>query len=149
MYRTLHEDLSQAAEALQLRNALRAQHEALTARLQTERTRHETLEEELRRERKDVARLEGISFQRLFALLGGEIEARLESEREEAGVAELRYVEQEQLLAALRAALDTLDRRVAELGDVDARYHEALAAKGRALVERGDDHGRLVLALAE
>lgn len=149
MYRMLSDDLSRAAEVVRLRGTLRAQHEAVAQRLATERARHARLADKLRREQKDVACLEGISFQRLFARLDGELDSRLEREREEAIVAELRFVEQDQRVGALRAKLDGLDRRISELGDVDALYHEALETKGRLLVERDDDHGRLVLSLAE
>src|SRR5262245_52555663 len=102
MYRALHEELSRAAEAVQLRNALRAQCEALARRLDTERARRRVLTRQLDAERKDVARLEGISFQRLFAMLGGELESRLEKEQSEAAAVELRFVEQHRLVMALR-----------------------------------------------
>lgn len=149
MYRTLHEDLSRAAEAVRLRDGLRGQYEAMAKRYELERARHQALATELRKERKDVERLEGISFQRLFAMVGGELEERLGRERVEADEAELRFVGQDQLVAALRAERDALERRITQLGDVDAVYHEALEEKGRSLVERDDDHGKLVFSLAE
>jgi hypothetical protein len=149
MYRMLHDELSHVAEIVRLRQALRAQHEAVAARLDVESRRHRRLAARLRAERKDVARLEGLSFKRLFAVLDGELESRLAEEQAEATTAELRFVEQDQRVAALRAELDGLDRRIAELGDVDTLYREALEAKGRMLVERDDEHGRMVLALAE
>jgi hypothetical protein len=148
MYRQLHDELSHATEALRQRDRLRAQREALTARFQSERELHIELSTRLHAERKDVARLEGISFQRLFATLGGTLDEGLEKERQEAHLAELRFVEQDQLLAALQTEVDAIDRRIDALGDVDERQRLALDAKGRMLVERGDAHGRLVLELS-
>jgi hypothetical protein len=150
MYRTLHEDdLSRAAEAVRLRDALRARREVLAQRLDPERARHEELAIQLRRERKDVARLEGISLQRLLAVLGGSLSERLGREREEASVAELRFAEQDQHVTALQSELDGVEQRLAELGDVDAGYREALEAKRRLLVGQDDEHGRRVLALMQ
>jgi hypothetical protein len=150
MYRTLPEDeLSRAAEAVRLRDALRARRDVLAQRLDPERARHEELASQLRRERKDVARLEGISLQRLLAVLGGSLGERLGREREEASMAELRFAEQDQHVAALQSELDGVEQRLAELGDVDASYREALEAKRRLLVGQDDEHGRRVLALMQ
>lgn len=149
MYRALHDELSHVAEVVRLRQVLRAQYEAVAARLDVEAPRQRRLAARFRAERRDVARLEGISFQRLLAVLGRDLDRKLDKEQAEAAAAELQLMEQDQLVAALRTELDDIDRRIAELGDVDALYREALEAKGRMLVERDDDHGRMVLAIAE
>jgi hypothetical protein len=149
MYRQLHDSLSRAAEAARLRDCLRAQRETLAAGLAVERARLTALGSQLDRERKDVERLEGISLERVAAAFAGDREDRLAKERREAVSAELRYAEHSELVAEMITELDAIDRRIAELGDVDALHLAAMDEKARMLVARGDEHGRLVAGLVE
>jgi len=149
MYQELHDSLSRAAEAARLRDCLRAQRETLASGLAVEQARLTTLSSQLDRERKDVDRLEGISFQRLAAALSGDREERLAKERPEAVRAELCYAEQNELVGKMTTELDAIDGRIAELGDVDALHLAAMDAKARMLTAQGDEHGRHVAGLAE
>lgn len=149
MYRELHDSLSRAAEATRLRNCLRAQRDTLASSLAIEKPRLTALGSQLDRERKDVERLEGISLQRLAAALAGSRDDALVVERQEAAIAELRYAEHSRLVTTMMTELDAIDRRIAELGDVDAIHLEAMEAKGRMLMAHGGEHGRLVAALVE
>lgn len=149
MYRELHDALSHAAEAMHARDRLRVQREATAARLGAENRRHAELRAKLEAERKDVARLETLSLARMLASIAGRLEPTLEEERRQADVAELSFVEQTRLVEALTMELAEIDRRIAALGDVDELHHRAMDAKARALIERGDEHGRLVLELSQ
>lgn len=149
MYRQLHDALSHAAEAMHARDRLRAQREATAGRLGIETRRHAELRAKLEAERKDVARLEKLSLARLLESIAGRLEPTLEEERRQADVAELSFVEQSRLVEALTMEQTEIDRRIAELGDVDGIHRQAMDAKARALIERGDEHGRLVLELSQ
>jgi hypothetical protein len=149
MDRELHDSLSRAAEAARLRDCLRAQRDTLASSLAIEKPRLTALGSKLDRERKDVERLEGISLQRLAAAIAGNRDDALVVERQEAAIAELRYAEHSRLVTTMMTELDAIDRRIAELGDVDAIHLEAMEAKGRMLMALGDEPGRLVAALVE
>lgn len=149
MLSTLHDDLSRALEAVRARDRLRFMRDSRIARLTTETQRYAELRKGLEAERKDVARLEGLSLERLLASIAGRLEPTLAEERRQADVAELAFVEQERLVATVAAEVADLDGRIAALGDVDGMHRAAMDAKARLIVERGDEQGRLVVSLSE
>lgn len=122
-------ELERAAEA-------REEHVQLTRRIDGARPHLEGLVErvaELRRklesEAADVERLETLSAARIWSRLKGSQADDLERETAEREAARYAVAEAEARLEVMQRELDSLVSRRAELGDVTARYDQALAAK--------------------
>lgn len=137
-------DLERAAEA-------REEHAQLTRRIEGAKPHVERLADrvtELRRkletETADVEKLESLSATRIWSRLKGSHTDDLERETAEREAARYAVAEAEARLDVMQRELDSLVSRRDELGDVGARYDQALAAK-QAWVEGsgGPDAGEL------
>lgn len=125
--------LDRAAVQVQRLQKIRRRLERLTAEHQEEAAELTQLRARLRREERDVARLEGASLTGLFYAILGSKEAQLDRERQEALAARLRHDEAEQHVAALAAAIAGDRRLLADLDGAEAEYQQALAEKAAAM----------------
>lgn len=98
---------------------------------------------------RDLARLRGISLQRLLGALMGDLGLRLDAEHREFVAARMRYAEQHQRIEALDRELEELSAEIGALGDVDGSYRGALQTKAQTLAAREDAEGRKVVDLVE
>jgi predicted nucleic acid-binding Zn-ribbon protein len=112
-------------------------------------TRAEVLEEEARREGRDVERLESRTLARLVHDLRGTRDEALRRERQEHLDARLAYDAQLERAASLRSELAELRRLAQELGDPEADYRTALADKRHLLAAAGGAAAGRVDRLAE
>ncbi|MDN5895960.1 MAG: hypothetical protein L0H93_18285 [Nocardioides sp.] len=96
----------------------------------------------------DVEKLESFSPTRILAELKGDRVERLEREKAEQHAAEYAVATAEARLAQMVAERDNLRGRRDALGEVDATWEQALAAKERWLVTVDPDKGAAVSELA-
>ncbi|PZU47008.1 MAG: hypothetical protein DI566_06770 [Microbacterium sp.] len=134
----------ESSEAVRAAAEARSRHARLSTQLETARALAATrraelaaLDEQLRVEERDVARIEGISPSRLWAILRGDAEERAARERAERDAAA-------RAVAGARTRLEQAESEAARveaergvLGDVERAYAEALAAHERLLRVRG------------
>lgn len=101
----------------------------------------------------DVEKLESFSPTRILAALKGDRSERLDQERAEQQAAEYAVATAEARLAQVNAERDSLRSRREELGDVDAAWDAALAAKEQWLAtadpDRGEDAAELSSRIGE
>lgn len=99
-------------------------------------------------EKADVAKLESFSPTRILAALKGDRVERLERERAEQQAAEYAVAEAEARAAQLLAERDNLTSRRTALGDVDAAWDDALAAKAKWLATVDPENGNRAAELS-
>lgn len=123
------------------------------AQLEAERNEEEskikTLQEQLDKELKDVDRLEGISLSGFFFMISGKREDRLEKEKEEAYKAKLLLEESEKRFSELSADITSLNEKLRDLGDVEAKHMTLLKKKEQLIHESNPVLGELLHNLAE
>ena len=100
-------------------------------------------------EERDVERLEGMSFSRVFASLRGSRDDALARERAEADAARYRTSDAESRLAAVRGELASVDGRLSQLATAPAEYADALNEKETFLVHSTDPRGHRLMELAD
>lgn len=97
----------------------------------------------------DVEALESLSFTRVWAGLKGSRGTDLQRETAERDAAQYAVAEAEARAAAARRHLEDLDGQLDRLGDVDAAWERALAARETELERAGGEAGRRLSEVAE
>lgn len=97
----------------------------------------------------DVARLESLSLARVWAGLRGDRAQRLDAERAEQQAAEYVAATAQARLDAAEREVRAVDAGLAALGDVQARWHAALAAKEEWVRGAGGAAAAELAAVAE
>lgn len=142
-------DLEQAAAA-------REAHAHLVRRLASSRGHVHGFDRqvaELRRrlgvESADVDRLERLSLARIWATLKGSHASDLERETAERDAARYTLSEAEQRRRVAAHECEALEARLADLGDVDAAYEQAVAAKEAWIARSGHETAEPLARIAE
>ncbi|WP_336208420.1 hypothetical protein [Nonomuraea sp. LPB2021202275-12-8] len=143
----LDRGLREAREDVRRFDRLAGRRSAVAAQLREVSELIGRLEEQLAKERHDVARLEG-GFAGFMAGLVGSKQERLTKERAEAEAAYERLDGQRGRLEELTGDLDRTDRELAETAGAHEVYRRLLADKERLLVELGDDRGPRLVELS-
>lgn len=146
-YAEAHRHLSDLQLQLRARTRTQRTLDAIRQQLKEERAHHERVAAELRREGRDVARLEGLSIAALIATLRGSRDDDLAREREEELAARLAAEASAAAVAALVAEEAELVERLAAYGDLDTAYTAALHAKEEALITANHPAARQLHAL--
>jgi len=129
--------LRDAAAARTRRDQLRVQ-AAAAADLVAARGREAAeLQQRLSAETADVEGLEKLSPARLWASLRGDLDGRLARERAERQIAARAVDGATERLRSARAEVDRLTAAISDLGDVDAAFAAALAARAAVLRAEG------------
>lgn len=136
----------QLREKQKLMNALKATEQQLT----DEKFRFSELEISLKKEGRDVEKLEGLSLMGLFYTILGDKEHQLEKERQEYLAAKLRYDECKEAVTMLEQRCQDIILQIKELGEVETHYELIFDAKEKAIIEeKGIEAERLVKILEE
>ncbi|HEX6874425.1 MAG TPA: hypothetical protein VF165_02095 [Nocardioidaceae bacterium] len=145
----IHAELEKAVAA-------REEHLSLTRRLDGSAPHLADLEkhlEDVRRvldsETTDVEKLESFSVAKIWAHLKGSHLTDLERETAEREAARYAVAEAEARLDAMQRDRAALESRRTELGDVEERYREALAAKEAWVAQNGAGSGAELAGIAE
>ncbi len=117
--------------------------------LESERARLAGLAVEMERERKDVARLEGISLAGLFHAVLGDRSARIDKDREEYLIAKLHHDQAEQAVTQLESDVRSLSGRVTACGNPDAELSGLVREKEELLVAEGSPIASALLDIEE
>lgn len=129
-------DATQIQTELEQAAALREEHAQLTRRLEGSEPHMADLEKHvadlrliLDSETTDVEKLESFSAAKIWAHLRGSHATDLERETAERDAARYAVAEAEARRDVMRRDRAALESRIAELGDVEARYRRAIADK--------------------
>ena len=123
--------LQQLAHDRTAHDGLVAALDATLARAEVARTRVAEARARLADEQADVAALESMSMTRILAALRGRRDADLDRERAEAVAAEYAVADAEARAAVEQREVASLEARIGEYGDLDARRTELLAERER------------------
>ncbi|HSR50193.1 MAG TPA: hypothetical protein VLV83_05155 [Acidobacteriota bacterium] len=145
----LNEKLSETRRQLALAEKNRRDLRDIRSQLGEELRRVERLEAEVRKESRDLDRLEGLSWTSLLADLKGDKMEKLEKEQKELLEARLRLEECSDGVAKLRARERELHKRSQSLGDPQTEYGQLLKQKRAMLKESGHPQFERLAALAE
>ena len=121
---------------------MRTQRENLTRRVQE-------LQRQMQMEQADVDRLEGHSLAAFFYGVVGKMDEKLTKERREAYAARVKYDAASRELSGLEAELLEREAELRTLSGCEARYAQALHARGEALKAAGGAVGARIPKLGE
>ena len=141
--------LIQIKESISIRDKVQKDLERVHASRTEERYRLKGLSETLRKESRDVERLEGLSLEALFYQILGSKDEQLDKERQEELAAKLKYDQCGHSVAALNEELSGLNARMDEFGDLDAEYESVVRQKETLLRTQDTAETRRLIALAE
>lgn len=149
MLRELNEELLQVQAQLAGRYRVRQALDAAHDRLRQARDRIYELDIQLDKENNDVRQLEGLSLTGLFYTVLGTKEQRLDTERQEALAARLRYDEVRAEIALLEAERETGEQQMTRLRHLDARYERILAEKERIITASDSEQAQTLFRLSD
>ncbi len=149
MFTDLNTQLVDAKEKIRLRDRLQAQLAGVERSLAQEDSRLEMLEAQLRREEKDVKRLEGLSLAGIFYTVLGDKEQHLDKEQQEFLAAKLQRDQCQYAVTSQERELSDLKQRLASLTGLDDAYQSLLERKEKLLVQSGSAGMRQLLDLSE
>lgn len=99
-------------------------------------------------EKKDVAKLEGISLTGLFYSVLGSKEEQLEKERQELLAAKLKYEEAVETTYEFEQEINAYQTELESLTDIDIEFENLLQQKEDLLTRKGDEKARKLLDLS-
>lgn len=140
--RELQEKTARRRQLTAMAVRLRSQREALSARVRE-------LEAVMRTEQADVDRLEGGSLAALFYQVTGQLDERMDKERQEAYAARVKYDTAAGELRAVEEDISRTEGELAALGDCEAEYERVLTEKRAAIKASGTAAGEEILDLEE
>ncbi len=145
----LNRQLIDVKEKLRMRQKVQDDLAQVRALLETERTRRNQLAENLKKENRDVEKLQGLSLTALFYTVLGGKDQQLEKERQEFLAAKLKYDACNALVYSLEHDVENLSSRLAEFGDLDLQYRTILELKEKAIAQAQNDVTRQLIELSE
>jgi hypothetical protein len=145
----IEQRLAAAAQAAREYDLCGGQHAKLRASERSAAADLDAAQQQCAGDERDVERLEHLSLTRVLAALHGSREDALAREKAEAEAARYRVAQAQQHLDAVRAELEKLKGRQAQLAGAPQAYTDALAAKEEYLTHSADPRGGRLLALAQ
>jgi len=136
----------------EIKERLRAQKKAQSMLLKAQQTskdekiRLKKLSAQLKKENRDVEKLERLSITGLFYQILGNKEEKLDKERQEYIAANLKHDECSHSVKALEREIAIYEKKLKELGDPETEYKNVLEEKEALIMKTG---GKQVLRLSE
>ncbi len=149
MFADLNSQLVDVKEKIRQRDRLQGQLADVERSLAQEDSRLAALEVQLKREEKDVQRLEGLSLVGTFYAVLGDKEQRLDKERQEFLAAKLQRDQCQYAVTALERDLDDIKQKLGSSTGLDAAYQALLERKEKLLLQSNDPNLRRLLDLSE
>lgn len=149
MFSDLNERLQRAADRRDQLAQRSRRLKTLEAEAREAAERAAELKAQLRKEERDVTRLEGASLTNFLYSALGTRDQRLQKERQEAAAAQLKYEEAVARHQALTASLAEVRQEMESLAGAEAEYQRLLAEKEEAISRAPGDAARRLFALTE
>lgn len=145
----LNRRLMEVKEKMRMKQKLLAALNDIDQKLYTEKTRLVEHEKKLRKEGKDVKKLEGLSLTGLFLGILGSKEEQLEKERQEYLAAKLRYDECKDSIFALEEQFTDINQKIGQLEDIDMQYEVVFEEKKKFILNASSSCSWEVLRYSE
>lgn len=143
------EDLRQLRAQMERKRQLEVQVRELQTQREHLTRRVQELQRQMQMEQADVDRLEGHSLAAFFYGVIGKMDEKLTKERREAYAARVKYDAAARELSDLEAELQERNEELRSLSSCEARYAQALHARGEALKAAGGAVGAEIIKLEE
>lgn len=142
MYREINGQIYELKEKLRIKEKLDTLRNITLRELDKKRQKRDELYIVLKKEEKDVTKLEGMSFSSIFLSMIGKKEDRLDKEREEFMAAKLRYDECLQSIKELEKELEYANKELINYRDVKQEYEKAIKEKQNLMIKEDSEQGR-------
>ncbi len=120
----------------------------LTERHARESNDIEILAKALKKEERDVQRLENLGIRSLFSRILGDKEKQLEKERQEYLQVALKYNELTKSLELIEYEMDLLERKLDDKPEVEQRYEKLIERREREILEEGSGAASSLLKIS-
>ena len=142
MIRDINEKINKIKEELASKKILESKFQKYKLKLQDEEKQLIKFEANLKKEHKDVERLEKLSIFNLVATLMKNKEEKLQKEEYEYVMAKIKYDEQSTKVALTRENIQNLKDRLDTLSNCDNEYKQLLAKKVELIKNLGDSYNK-------
>lgn len=138
MYEQINKDIAEAKGQVRKKERLEALLQRAKESLYQEEERLSSLKKVLRKEEKDVKKLEGMSIRKLVYTILGNKEEKLSKEQREFLSAKLKYDECRNAVQVLRDEIESYLSQLSELGDLHYYLEQLLKKKEELVLSSGD-----------
>lgn len=142
MYRSINNRIYDLQEKLRIKEKLESLKKMAELELDKKKNLAEELNKQLRKEEKDVEKLEGTSFSSIFLSLIGKKDEKLDKEREEYLTAKLKYEECIEGIIEIEKELDYANNELRKYIGVNEDYDMAIKEKESLILNEDSDKGR-------
>ncbi len=142
MYREINEEIYELEERLRSKEKLESLRSMAMEELKKKKQSLEVLKDILKKEEKDVLKLEGMSLSSFFFSLTGKKEDKLDKERKEFLAAKMQYDECVLAIKELENEIEKCNKELMNYSGVRKEYEEAIRKKQDILINEDTDRGR-------
>ena len=149
MLEELNRRLMDVKEKMRIKQKLLAALSDIDQKLSAQKSRLAELEKKLRKEGKDVKKLEGLSLTGIFLGILGSKEEQLEKERQEYLAAKLRFDECQDAISALEEQYADVNQKLGRLNDTDRQYEAVIKEKEKFVLNESSAVSREIIRFSE
>jgi len=149
MLRDINEQINKIKEDLALKEVLEGKSEKLEIQLEIDEKELKELETCLKKEHKDVEKLENISLANLIATLMKNKDEKLEKEQHEYLMAKIKYDDHRSKVALLKENIISVKNRLDSLRNCENEYRKLLNKKLEIIKINGQGNGNIKLSEVE
>lgn len=149
MYREINQEIYQLKEKLRNKEKLESLRDMGIKELNRNEERLKTLEENLKKEEKDVLKLEGMSLSSFFFNVIGKKEDKLDKERREYLAAKLQFDELALSIKELKYLIKEYDEELLSYTGVEEQYKDLLDKKQSILTSEDTESSRALKDLLD
>ncbi|MBU5257560.1 coiled-coil domain-containing protein [Tissierella praeacuta] len=149
MYRDINEEIYDLKERLRSKEKLDSLKSIAVEELKKKNQSLEVLKETLKKEEKDVFKLEGTSLSSFFFNLIGKKEDRLDKERKEFLAAKIKYDECVLAIKELENEIEKCNKELMKYSGVKQEYEKAIKEKQEILINDDTHVGRRLRSLLD
>lgn len=141
MFEKINEDILELKERLRKNKKLESSKRIIEEELEKNKIQQKQLEKNLKKEKKDVEKLEKLSLSSIFISLIGRKEEKFDKEKEEYLMAKLKYDESIRQTQDLESKLEYTNKLLREHSQDYKAYDELLKQKEDLLISEGGEIG--------
>lgn len=149
MYREINEEIYELKERLRTKEKLDSFRTMTMEELNKQKQNLQNLRDILRKEEKDVTKLEGMSLSTFFFDLIGKKEDKLDKERKEYLGVKMQYDECILAIKKLEDEIKRCDKELMNYSSVKKKYEEALKKKQEMIINEDRGNGRTLRDLLD
>ena len=149
MYKGINEEIYELKERLRTKEKLDSFRNMTVEELNKQKQNLQNLQDILRKEEKDVTKLEGMSLSTFFFDLIGKKEDKLDKERKEYLGVKMQYDECILAIRELEDEIKRCDKELMNYSSVKKEYEEVIKKKQEMIINEDRDKGRTLRSLLD